>query len=347
MLVGREHSPDRRDGSAEGGATVKAESKYFASVAGVGRDFFLTTEEAGSADGATKILRKMSETLGLGHLLSTLPRRVRALTIVPDDSLHGFPFSALIHCGKFLVEHYALSLAFESGVMRPPARRPDGGRGLLVGVSRGGVTEDGKQFPPLPGVSEEVESLEGWLSSQSRLPTVLLKDGEATRATVLEQLPGATFVHMACHGIFEPDRPDASGLVLVPVAGRAEVLSLRELSALDLTGLRHVGLSFCWSADNFVLPGRWIISLPETIWRAGSQSVLGHFWRVNDSLAVAFTRRFYENALTNDLDQAVRLTQLECLAERLLPDEYGIDTKSPVHWAGYHLYGDPGRLRLG
>lgn len=344
MLVRGERSRRLRDDSAEETTTGEGESDYLASVVGVGRDFFLPAEEAELPDRATKLLREMSETLGLGPLLSALPRRVRALTIVPDDSLHGFPFSAFTHDGKFLIERYALSLAFESGVTRPSARRRDGRRGLLLGVSLGGVTEDGKNFLPLPGVSEEVKSLEGLFSSQRRLPTSLLKDEKATRAAVLEQLPGATFVHVACHGIFEHDKPDASGLVLVPEKGRAEILSLRELSALDLTGLRHIGLSFCWSADNFILPGRWVISLPETIWRAGAQSVLGHLWRVDDSLAVAFTRRFYENALTNDLDKALQSTQLQCLTKKLLPGKNASDTSSPVHWAGYNLYGDSGRL---
>lgn len=345
ILVGRERQRERGDGPAPETATGEAESDYLASVVGVGRDFFLPAEEEESPERAAKLLREMSEALGLGPLLSALPRRVCALTIVPDDCLHGFPFSALTHGGKFLVERYALSLAFESGMTRPPARRGDRKRGLLVGVSRGGATEDGKNFSPLPGVTEEVESLEDWLS-QRRLPTSLLKDEKATRATVLKQLPGATFVHMACHGIFEPDRPDASGLVLVLPTGRAEVLSLRELSALDLTGLRHIGLSFCWSADNFVLPGRWIISLPETIWRAGAQSVLGHLWRVHDSVAVAFTRRFYENALAHDLDEAVRRAQLSCLTGDLPLGEDAPDASSPVYWAGYNLYGDPGRLRF-
>jgi hypothetical protein len=345
MLVGRERSRERRDGRAEDDAPGEAESDYLASMVGIGRDFFLDAGEGKSPDRVANILRRMSETLGLGSLLSALPRRVRAITIVPDDSLHGFPFPALIHEGKFLIERYALSLAFESGATRPSPRRRGDGRALVVGVSRGGVAEDGKNFPPLPGVGEEVRSLKGWLSRR-RLPTSLLKDEEATRAAVLEQLPGATFVHLACHGIFEPDKPDASGLVLVPASGRAEVLSLRELSGLDLTGLRHIGLSFCWSADNFILPGRWIISLPETVWRAGAQSVLGHLWRVHDSLAVAFSQRFYENALRHDLDEAVRLTQLSCLARELLPDRDALDTSSPVHWAGYNLYGDYGRLRF-
>jgi len=345
-LVRRKRGQWQRDNSAEETATAEAEADYLASVVGLGRDFFLPAEAAESTDSAAEILRKMSETLALSPLLNALPRRVGALTIVPDDSLHGFPFAALIHGGKFLIERYALSFAFESGVPRAPARRRESRHGLLVGVSRGGVTVDGKKFSPLPGVSEEVKHLQRWLSSERTLPTSLLKDGEATREAVLEQLPGATFVHMACHGIFEPDKPDASGLVLVPTTGRAEILSLRELSALDLTGLRHIGLSFCWSADNFILPGRWIISLPETIWRAGAQSVLGHLWKVDDNLAVAFTRRFYKDALTCDLDEAVRRTQLKCLSGELLHKEHATGTSSPIHWAGYNLYGDPRRLRL-
>jgi CHAT domain-containing protein len=134
-------------------------------------------------------------------------------------------------------------------------------------------------------------------------------------------------------------------MVLIPEADRPEVLSLRELSALDLRALSHATLSSCWSADHFVLPGRRVISLPETLWRAGTGSVLGCLWVVNDELAVAFMRRFYERLETLPRDEALRQTQLECLADGL---ECGVrDQASPYYWAGYGLYGEHSPLPSG
>src|SRR5438128_1386780 len=67
--------------------------------------------------------RRTADELGRGLLLpevlAHLPRKTRALTLVPDDSLHGFPFAALVHEGRHLVESFALSVAFDR---RPPAK---------------------------------------------------------------------------------------------------------------------------------------------------------------------------------------------------------------------------------
>jgi hypothetical protein len=339
-LVGRA-STGRGDDTMEDASTSKTGSNYLDSLLGVWRDFSLAAGQASIPDRCMKILREMSETLGIASLLDILPRRIHALTLIPDDSLHGFPFAALIHAGKFLVERYAITLAFESESSRSSDDESLDKQALIVGVATG----HGKMFSPLPGVRLEVKHLKEWLS-EFGMPASTLEDEEATKSALLEHLPSATLLHMACHGIFKPDSPDGSGLVLIPSSERMEILTLRELSALNLSRLRHVSLSSCWSADNFVLPGRWVISLPETLWRAGAQSVLGHLWKVDDSSAVPFIKRFYENAASHNMDEALRLTQLACLQKNLIPDPYGFDTSSPMHWAGYNLYGNYEYLRI-
>ncbi|MDJ0531354.1 MAG: CHAT domain-containing protein [Xenococcaceae cyanobacterium MO_207.B15] len=166
---------------------------------------------------------------------------------------------------------------------------------------------------------------------------------EPSKQAVIENLADATLVHIACHGIFEYNRPDQSGLVLV-ANSNAEILSLRELSNLDLTQLRHATLSSCWAADHFVLPGRWIISVPETLWRSGTQSILGCLWQVSDKVAVPFMADFYENLKRHPRDKALQLTQLKCLKNQL-PDCHN-RTDNLFFWAGFNLYGDYCSLKL-
>ena len=43
-----------------------------------------------------------------------------------------------------------------------------------------------------------------------------------SRQAVFDALSRVSIAHLACHGIFEPDRPDASGIMLTPTAGSAE-----------------------------------------------------------------------------------------------------------------------------
>lgn len=120
------------------------------------------------------------------------------------------------------------------------------------------------------------------------------------------------------------------------------------LQALELTqhGLER------WEArlplprqDNFVLPGRRVVSLPETLMRAGAESVVGSLWPLADEVAFALMVRFYELMLAGGRAQALRQVQLEMIAGALEGCAIA-DQASPRHWAGITLFGDGGQLRL-
>ncbi len=282
---------------------------------------------AAVANESQDIANYLAEILEISSLLKSIPKKTQSLTIVPDDILHGFPFATIVHQGKYLVEHYAISIAYESsGTKLSNISSEKAHKALLVGVSQGT-----NQFPPLPAVREEIDQVVLWLTAhQSNL--CVLMDHSANKPAVFKGLSEAVFLHIACHGIFEQNRPDQSGLVLISNYGQKEILSLRELSNLDLTGLRHATLSSCWSADHFILPGRWIISVPETLWRSGTQSILGCLWEVDDKVAVSFMARFYYYLNHHPRDEALRRTQLEFKKVS--------DTANPFFWAGFNLYGD-------
>jgi CHAT domain-containing protein len=279
-----------------------------------------------------EVASELEAALQLPAMLDRLGKRVGALRIIPDDVLHGCPFAVLQHRGRHLVERFALSLGFESMPRERAAAEPSG-EALLVAV-----TAALGRLPALPGVRDELDRVAPVLAA-SRWRVTRLSDERASKAGLLTLLPAAGLLHIGCHGIFAPDRPDESGLVLMARRGRGETLSVRELSGLDLRRLEHATLSSCWSADNFVLPGRWIIGLPETLYRAGCGSTLASLWEVPDRVAAEFTERFYRNLETHPRDRALQLAQIDCLrAYRDLP---GV----PPYWAGFCLYGDPGWLQ--
>lgn len=279
------------------------------------------------------ISEKLAEKLSLRSLLETLPKRIRRLTIVPDDMLHIFPFAAVRYQEKYLVESYALNIAYES--LRsgsPPSTTKTINQALLVGISQGST-----QFAALPGIRPELEKIHRWFTQQQIHPTVLM-NAEATKESVLTALQSASLLHIACHGTFHPNRTDQSGLVLDPSQSPPAVLSLREISDLNLENLHHITLSACSSADHLVLPGRWVIGLPETLWRAGVHSILGSLWQVYDQLAIAFMERFYTYLQTLPRDEAIRQTQLDCLHQKIQVTDIA-NASNPVYWAGFNLYG--------
>lgn len=284
------------------------------------------------------VIATLGKALQLPAVLASLPRRIRALTFVPDDVLHGVPFAALPTSGRskspaphperYLIEDFTVSMDYEwLPRPRPPAQK---GEALVIAITQGA---DG--IAPLPEAEKERIRVLQWLASCSVAATAVKTPA---KEEILRRLPSAWFFHIACHGEFRPDSPAESGLILVSPQGEVDLLSLRELSRLDLTRMEQAVLSSCWSADNFVLPGRWVISLPETLWRAGARSVLGSLWELNDELAVSLADRFYR-ALAAGLprDEALRQAQVACLHESF---------QGPAEWAGLMLYGDTRKVRF-
>jgi CHAT domain-containing protein len=282
-----------------------------------------------------EIAGQIAADLQLTAILYDLPARIRALTIVPDDSLHAFPFAAITYRERYLIEDYRLSIRFDRAGSARSTRPAQAVSALVVGVSRGTHL-----FAPLPGVLRELKEVTARMEQQ-QIPVLCLADDHADRERILRALPSAALVHVASHGLFETDQPDQSGVVLVPAPNQVEMISLRDLADLDLTGLRHITLSSCWSADHFILPGRRIISLPETLWRSGARSILANLWEVDDQLAIAFMARFYEYLAKSPRDQALRQVQLDCLSGRLL-EPATANRADPFYWAGFALYGEGG-----
>ena len=349
-LVRRWHLLVRRINRGRGSAAPKAESPEGAAQINFAQRNL--TFEPGSVEELSKecdlIAEQVARVLQIPSTLKDLPKRVRALTFVADDGLHGFPFAAIKCAGEYLIERFSLAHAFVSSDEKSPDNAADGKNALLVNVARGT-----HKIPPLPGTGTEITEVRDLLA-QNGLEVCSLADDTASKSTILKELPHASLFHIACHGVFKRDHPDNSGLVLIPEPDTVEILSFRELSETRMARIQHVTLSSCWSADNFILPGRWIISLPETFWRAGAQSILGCLWEVNDMCAVAFMKSYYQKLKDVPRDKALQETQLACLRGQLfdrngndeLSDSTGMDTSAPIYWAGFNLYGDCRQLRF-
>ena len=105
---------------------------------------------------------KLASGLELPRALATLPSRVRGLTVVPDDALHGFPFAALPINGRPLVEDFAVSLAFDHTPPPATARRRTTGEALVAAVVRGAneaaPLPGGRIYRSLPGTEPEAHS---------------------------------------------------------------------------------------------------------------------------------------------------------------------------------------------
>ncbi len=296
----------------------------------------------GMENRAKEIAAEIAQQLQIPGILKKLPEG-SSLKIIPDDILHGYPFAAIFYEGKYLVERFSLSIDFEHHIKRKNQPAPKTSNALLVGVSEEVKGKDfsGQALSSVPG---ELKQIKCWYESCNIKPVVL--DKYAQKPEVLKRLSQATYFHISCHGTFKPDKPGESGLCLVPAQGEAEMLSIRELSKLNLAGLEHATLSSCWSADNFIAPGRIIISLPETLRRAGTASILGALWPIYDTFAMTFMARYHEYLEKYPRDKALQKTQLDFINKKLAVDGV-INPENPSHWAAFNLYGTAKRLPIG
>jgi CHAT domain-containing protein len=291
---------------------------------------------------------ELAGALQLPPLLDRLPGRVRHLRITADDSLHGFPFAALRLGNRYLVERFASVKSYDRTAPGRPRAEPIRDA-LVVAVSRGT-----QEIPELPATVAESVEIGQWLRSRS-VAVHGLVDDDASRGAVVDALPRAGLVHLACHGFFQPDRPDASGLVLIPGRDTVELLTLRDLATLELSAVEHITLSSCWGADNFVLPGRWMVSLPETLCRQGAGSVLASLWPVDDRIGPALMRLFYRRLERLPRDRALRAVQRKLLRNGLwrhgyfrgtVPLAARFSTSHPYYWAGLVLHGERGWVKV-
>ena len=278
-----------------------------------------------------EITIKVDDSIGLSKMISELPVRIKRISFIPDDVFHGFPFSILPYKNKYLIESFAISISHKSMVSGFRGNKKKNSKNvLLVGLSY----EQATDFAPLSGVFQEQKIIRELLS-QHGYSIYNISDDTAEKGHILVNVEKKQLIHFACHGTFNPQKPDQSGLQLP----NGEILSLRDIwQNPQFAEVEHITLSSCWGADNFILPNKWVLSLPETILRAGTRSVLGCYWEVSDSLVVPFVKVFYENMLVYPRDIALQKTQILASNNKLTEEK--IETSNLFYWAGFNLYGD-------
>jgi CHAT domain-containing protein len=138
-------------------------------------------------------------------------------------------------------------------------------------------------------------------------------DSNATVPAFLRLAAGSTIIHVAAHGVANPDVPSRSFLLLAPTGEDSGVIDAEGLSSeLRLTRTRLAVLSACSSAGGTPVGPEGLSPLVRPLIVAGVPGVVGTLWNVSDSLAteellVRF-HRYYRDGY--DADDALRQAQL-------------------------------------
>lgn len=281
-------------------------------------------------DNAASAAALLAQELQIEAILDELPSRVTRIAILPDDALHGFPFAALPLRGGFLIEHFAVSIGFQPN-RRKILRRAKASRSVhLAGMTEG--------TPPLPETANHIRNIQAQFAQQ-RIDAKAVFNDQLPVDSLLGFLEDASIFHISCHGEYAQSCPEATGWQIVTGESRTELVGLPRLFQLDLTGLHHATVMSCWGADNFIFPGRWVISLPEVLWRAGAGSVAACLWEVSEPCVSEFVDRFYTSVRTLPVDRAAQAALIAML-------KAGGGRREPFDWAGFQVYGEPKLLRF-
>ncbi|MET8217844.1 CHAT domain-containing protein [Streptomyces hirsutus] len=175
---------------------------------------------------------------------------------------------------------------------------------------------DAKGARPLRGVEREASRIAA-LTRATRL------DGaEATADSVRAALTSHTAVHFACHAASDPDDPSAGHLLL-----HDGPLSVLDVSALDLSGVRLAVLSACETSLGAHRVPDESLHLVSAFQLAGYPQVVGTLWQVNDLVARMVAVDLHEGVSAGeDVATALHHAIHRC-RERF--------DKTPTLWAAY------------
>ncbi|MEO0532958.1 MAG: CHAT domain-containing protein [Cyanobacteria bacterium P01_A01_bin.123] len=266
------------------------------------------------------------------------------VVFVPQGSLFLVPFTALQAAdNSYLIETHTVLTAPSIQVLGLTASAQRGTRNFLndqgalvvgnpvmpdVSIPSGEGLQD-IQLAPLPGAETEAIAIGDFLDVSPLL------GAQATEAQIKQQLPTASLIHLATHGLLEYGDPQSSGVLDVPGAvaltsgnGEDGLLTAAEILEVGLQAELAV-LSACDTGRGRIT-GDGVIGLSRSLITAGVPSVIVSLWAVPDAPTAALMTEFYRQLQQGQTKaQALRQAMLATLA----------DSPEPVNWAAFTLMG--------
>lgn len=271
--------------------------------------------------------KKLYETL-VGPARDLIPNRSR-VTILPDNSLYGLNFEALLVPAPqthYWIEDVTVTTAnslilLAASTSASPARH----KNLLL---IGNADAPNSEFPSLPQAPVEMSRVEKYFSASNR---TVLSGEKATPAAYSESNPGQfSYVHFVAHGTASRTTPLDSAVVLTKV-GDSYKLYARDIIKQRLRA-DLVTISACRGAGEKTYSGEGLVGLTWAFLRAGAHSVIAALWEVNDNSTPQLMDQLYsEISSGTSPDTALRDAKLSLIHS-------GTVYRKPFYWAPFQIY---------
>ncbi len=245
---------------------------------------------------------------------------IDTLVIVPDGALRTIPLAALHDGTQFLIKKYAV--ATTPGVTLTDPRPLDRKSIKLLSV---GITEAVQDFPALPHVSRELETIHGLYGGTSLL------NKQFMMSRVEEELKAHPYsvMHIASHGQFQSDSNET---FLLAYDGKMTMDRLEEFVGMlrfREEPLALITLSACETAAG---DDRAALGLAGVAIKAGARSALASLWFLDDQASSQLVTEFYQQ-LHDDSVASTAIALQRAQIKFLENPEYN----HPAYWAAFLL----------
>ena len=228
-------------------------------------------------------------------------------------------------------------------------------RGLRGSLQR--YVSNNQLLAMLPGTKTEVEAITELYAQQSRNFTTFMGDDAVEEQ--LKQMEMPSTLHIATHGFFLEDTPEASaggsaddyvgnpllrsGLILAgantfiaaganqsPLTQEDGILTAYEVMNLNLDQTDLVVMSACETGLGTIKNGEGVYGLQRAFRVAGADAIIMSLWTVSDAATTQLMEHFYENWLTTgDKQEAFRQAQQQL--RESFPE--------PYYWGAFVMVG--------
>jgi len=245
---------------------------------------------------------------------------IDTLVIVPDGALRTIPLAALHDGTQFLIKKYAI--ATTPGVTLTDPRPLDRKGIKILSV---GITEAVQDFPALPHVSREVETIHQLYGG-----TILLNK-QFMMSRVEEELKTHPYsvMHIASHGQFQSEGKDT---FLLAYDGKMTMDRLEEYVGMlrfREDPLALITLSACETAAG---DDRAALGLAGVAIKAGARSALASLWFLDDQASSQLVTEFYQQLH----DESVPSTAMALQRAQIRFLEHP-EYNHPAYWAAFLL----------
>lgn len=259
-----------------------------------------------------------------GLLLSPLEPyiKTRRIGIIPHNTLHYLPFSALLNGQRYFGEDHVIFYLPSASVLSFIQQNIQPTGNNLLALAQG----QAEGLPLLQYADKSAEDV-------ARLyNTLALTDNAATETVFRARAPNSNVVFIAAHGKLNTLTPLFSKIVLAPDKSNDGVLEVHEVYGLDLKSVSLVVLSACQTQLGEHSQGDDIVGLNRAFIYAGTPTVVASLWSVQEKetgeLMVAFFKQ-----LRGGMSKAEALQA----AQREMRAKY----PHPYYWAAFVLTGVP------